>query len=391
MIQTSHKIHFADSRELGFIASGSVGLIVTSPPYPMIEMWDDCFKAQSKDIRTAIDDCDGRTAFTLMHKELDKVWSHVYRVLIDGGIASINIGDATRTLGKTFRLYSNHSRILSYCFELGFDILPVILWKKTTNAPNKFMGSGMLPPGAYVTLEHEYILILRKGDKRSFSSNEEKLNRQESAFFWEERNIWFSDVWDLKGTKQNLNHKEVRNRSAAFPFELAYRLINMFSTRHDTVLDPFLGTGTTIHAAIASERNSIGIEIDNNFQSYLAEATPKVLATLNEYISDRFQRHITFIEEYSRKKGQPKHVNSYYGFPVVTSQEVKLRLRYVDKVEKIIGETPEYRISYAEGPVVGKPDFTGLDKLPASNKQLRLALYRRSHSNRTRIPSSFFS
>jgi len=129
MIQTSHKIHFADSRELGFIDSGSVGLIVTSPPYPMIEMWDDCFKAQSKDIRTAIDDCDGRTAFTLMHKELDKVWSHVHRVLIDGGIASINIGDATRTLGKTFRLYSNHSRILSYCFELGFDILPMILWK----------------------------------------------------------------------------------------------------------------------------------------------------------------------------------------------------------------------------------------------------------------------
>jgi DNA modification methylase len=374
MLQTSHKIHFSDSRELDFIDSESIALVVTSPPYPMIEMWDDCFKARSKDIGTAIDDCDGRAAFTLMHNELDKVWSHVYRVLVDGGIACINIGDATRTMGRTFRLYSNHSRILSCCFELGFDILPVILWRKTTNAPNKFMGSGMLPPGAYVTLEHEYVLVLRKGDKRSFSSNEEKLKRQESAFFWEERNIWLSDMWDLKGTRQNLNHGEVRDRSAAFPFELAYRLINMFSTKQDTVLDPFLGTGTTMHAAIASERNSIGVEIDDGFRCYLAEATPKVLATLNEYISERLRRHVTFIEEYSRKKGKPKHVNSYYGFPVVTSQEIKLKLRYVDKVEKIIGETPGYRISYTDESVVGKPEVSGLDELPAGDTQLKLAL-----------------
>ncbi len=346
MIQTSHKIYFTDSRELGFIDSGSVGLVVTSPPYPMIEMWDECFKARNKDIRAAVDDCDGRTAFELMHKELDKVWSHVHRVLVDGGIACINIGDATRTLGRTFRLYPNHSRILSCFFELGFDVLPVILWRKTTNAPNKFMGSGMLPPGAYVTLEHEYILILRKGDKRRFSTSAERLNRQESAFFWEERNIWFSDVWNLKGTQQNLNHSEVRDRSAAFPFELAYRLINMFSIRHDIVLDPFLGTGTTIHAAIASERNSIGVEIDDGFRSCLAEIIPKVLVTLNKYIDDRLRRHEGFIGEYSRKKGQPKYVNAYHGFPVVTSQEVKLKLRYIDKVQKIIGGTPEYRISY---------------------------------------------
>jgi DNA modification methylase len=263
---------------------------------------------------------------------------------------------------------------LSRCFELGFDILPVILWRKTTNAPNKFMGSGMLPPGAYVTLEHEYILVLRKGEKRSFSSDQEKLNRRESAFFWEERNTWFSDVWDLKGAKQALNHGDVRDRSAAFPFELAYRLINMFSTRNDTVLDPFLGTGTTMHAAIASERNSIGVEIDGGFRSYLEETTPKVLNTLNGYTRDRLRRHARFIAEYSRKKGHPKYVNAHHGFPVVTSQEVKLKLRYVDKVEKIACETPEYRISYTDGPVIGKPDSSELDELAASDKQLRLTL-----------------
>jgi DNA modification methylase len=311
----------------------------------MIKMWDDCFAALNADIRQAIDGFDGRTAFRLMHMELDKVWSQVHRVLKDGGLACINIGDATRTLGKTFRMYSNHSRISSYCFELGFDVLPAILWRKTTNAPNKFLGSGMLPPGAYVTLEHEHILVLRKGGHRRFASEQERLDREESAFFWEERNTWFSDIWNLKGTRQSLNQVELRARSAAFPFELAYRLINMFSARHDTVLDPFLGTGTTIRAAIASERNSIGVEIDAGFRNYLLEETPDV-AALNEYINQRIRRHLDFIEEYSRRKGQPKYVNVHHGFPVVTAQEVRLKLRRVDRVQKIPGASPEYRASY---------------------------------------------
>lgn len=71
------------------------------------------------------------------------------------------IGDATRTINGEFKLYNNHSRIVKSCSELGLTTLPDIIWHKTTNAPNKFMGSGMLPCGAYVTLEHEYILIFR--------------------------------------------------------------------------------------------------------------------------------------------------------------------------------------------------------------------------------------
>ena len=136
--------------------------------------------------------------------------------------------------------------------------------------PNKFMGSGMLPAGAYATLEHEYILILRKGNKREFKSKEDKLRRQQSAFFWEERNVWFSDIWeDLKGTKQNNIDKHIRERSGAYPFELPYRIINMFSLRGDTVLDPFLGTGTTTLACMATARNSIGYEVNPNFKEHL--------------------------------------------------------------------------------------------------------------------------
>ena len=127
------------------------------------------------------------------------------------------------------------------------------------------MGSGMLPAGAYVTYEHEYVLVLRKGRRRWFGNEEEKRLRRQSAFFWEERNTWFSDLWyDIKGTPQTLVSKEARDRSAAFPFELAYRLISMFSIKRDVVLDPFAGTGTTLAAALAAGRSAAGMETDNS-------------------------------------------------------------------------------------------------------------------------------
>src|SRR4029079_11532235 len=117
----------------------------------------------------------------------------------------IDVGDATRTVGGRFRCYPNAARITSTVMRLAFDPLPAIVWRKPTNAPNKFMGSGMLPPGAYVTYEHEHVLIFRKGSKRAFASAAEKAARHRSAYFWEERNVWFSDVWtDLVGARQEL-------------------------------------------------------------------------------------------------------------------------------------------------------------------------------------------
>jgi DNA modification methylase len=199
-VKTTHKIIFGNAADMHEIQNKSVDLVVTSPPYPMIAMWDEIFSKQNPAIGDALKKEDGKTAFELMHQELDKVWNEVYRVLKAGGFACINIGDATRTIGGEFKLYPNHARILSRCLELGFSPLPEILWRKQINAPNKFMGSGMWPAGAYVTLEHEFILILRKGGKRQFNTLEEKLCRRESSYFYEERNTWFSDVWqDLQG------------------------------------------------------------------------------------------------------------------------------------------------------------------------------------------------
>lgn len=332
MLSTEHRIVISDARDLRFIDDESVDIVVTSPPYPMIEMWDELFGMLNPEIAPALERDESRVAFELMHKELDRVWSGLLRVLKDGGFACINIGDATRTVAGRFRLYSNHSRITTYCTGIGFEALPVILWRKQTNAPNKFMGSGMLPAGAYVTLEHEYILIFRKGLKRSFGTDKEKDTRRESSYFWEERNRWFSDIWDFKGMRQDFQHQDLQVRSAAFPFELAYRLINMYSVKGDVVLDPFLGTGTTTRAAIASCRNSIGVEINDRYKSMLFEIIMNSTVTLNDYISRRLNAHRAFVDEYVSNNKQLKHRNAPYGFPVMTQQETGLVINYIRRV-----------------------------------------------------------
>ena len=141
---TSHKVYFAASQNMSCLEDESIGLVVTSPPYPMIEMWDEIFALQNPTIATVLN-CTPMDAFELMHVELDKVWKECFRLLKDGGLLCINIGDATRTINKEFQLYNNHSRIVDACQRLGFTNLPNIIWRKQTNAPNKFMGSGNSP------------------------------------------------------------------------------------------------------------------------------------------------------------------------------------------------------------------------------------------------------
>ncbi len=347
VLKTKHDIIFKNSGKMKTIPDGSVDLVVTSPPYPMIEMWDDMFFKQAPSIKKALTGGKPVKAFELMHKQLDRVWGEVFRVLKWGGFACINIGDATRTVNANFQLFPNHSRILQCLMELGFSVLPDILWRKQTNAPNKFMGSGMLPAGAYVTLEHEYILIVRKGSKREFFKEADKVNRRESAIFWEERNIFFSDVWmDIKGTTQTLFDKESRTRSAAYPFELAYRLVSMYSARNDTVLDPFFGTGTTMAAAMAAGRNSIGYETDNGLKNAIDQMLDGITDFANNYIYNRLSRHIDFITDRIKQNKPIKYVNSHYGFPVVTNQEKVLILNDLGKIKPVKQNT--FEVSYLE-------------------------------------------
>jgi site-specific DNA-methyltransferase (cytosine-N4-specific) len=252
------------------LADSSVDLMVTSPPYPMIKMWDNQFSLLNpkipklwKELENTRKEESLDKIFQIMHDSLSNTWREVFRVLVDGGIACINIGDATRNINGEFRLFPNHSKIIDYCEKIGFTTLPYILWKKPTNKPqyrgkNVFLGSGFLPPNAYVTLDCEFILIFRKGKLRKFQPKD-KL-RYESSFTKKQRNKWFSQIWTINGIRQKIS--QVERKIAAFPEEIVSRLIRMFSIKFDTILDPFLGSGTTTKLAIQHQRNSVGYEID---------------------------------------------------------------------------------------------------------------------------------
>ena len=257
-------IFYRSSEVMNELDPDSVQLVVTSPPYPMIEMWDGLFE-RLLDLPRGSFSKQAR-AFELCHEFLDRVWLECLRVLDKGGILCVNIGDATRTFAGSFQCYLNHARIAEHCERIGFQSLVPILWRKPTNKPNAFLGSGFFPPNAYVTLDCEYILVFRKGPKRIVKPQDPL--RYASQYSKAERDVWFSQVWDFRGERQN--HAE----TAPFPDELPYRLIRMFSCLGDTVLDPFLGTGTTLKIARSLGRKGIGYEINPSLKLLINQNVP---------------------------------------------------------------------------------------------------------------------
>ncbi|MGA8303205.1 MAG: site-specific DNA-methyltransferase [Thermoplasmata archaeon] len=260
----SVRLLHGDARHLDELPGGSVHLVVTSPPYPMIPQWDGLFNRL------------GARNYLAMLRVLEDAWRECLRVLVPGGILAINIGDALRTTDGEFRLWPNSGETMVAAERVGFRPLPYLLWKKPTNKPNAFLGSGFLPPNAYVTLDCEFILLFRKGGLRRIPPHDRR--REESRFSRAERDTWFSQVWtDIRGAPQ----RSAGGRSAAFPAAIPERLVRMFSLAGDTVLDPFAGTGTTLVAAARWGRDAIGVEWDPElFAGLLARGTALGWTTL---------------------------------------------------------------------------------------------------------------
>jgi len=178
------KIYNKSSESMKEIKDESIHLVVTSPPYPMISKWDKLF---------------GKVDFDYQHSILTEVWKECFRILIPGGMLCINIGDATRKVDNNFQCFPNYAKVVMECTKIGFTPLVPIFWKKISNRPNAFLGSGFLPTNAYVSQDCEYIAILRKGSTRKFPPKDEK--RYGSKFTKEERDLWFQQIWEVPGAR----------------------------------------------------------------------------------------------------------------------------------------------------------------------------------------------
>lgn len=278
-IPTAHHLYQADARQLSYLESESVHLVVTSPPYWTLKKY-----REGEGQMGQIEDYEN---FLL---ELDKVWMHCYRVLVPGGRLVCVVGDVCLSRRKNkgrHTVVPLHASIQERCRKIGFDNLAPIIWYKIANAQYEANGNGAgflgkpYEPNGVIKNDIEFILMERKsGGYRKPSEADRVL----SIISSENHKQWFQSIWS------GLNGVSTKDHPAPFPEELAERLIRMFSFVGDTVLDPFMGTGTTTVAASKWGRNSIGVEVDPVYFKYaesrVKNATGSLFsqANINSYI-----------------------------------------------------------------------------------------------------------
>ncbi|MCE7937773.1 methyltransferase [bacterium] len=251
--QTTHHVACGDARDLAWIADESIHLVVTSPPYWTLKRYEDRSGqlGHVKDYEHFLD-------------QLDRVWRECARVLVPGGRICCVVGDvclARKEAGRHL-VMPLHADIQVRSRINGLDCLTPILWYKIANGVTEASGNGAgfygkpFQPGAVVKNDIEYVLFLRKPGYR----RPEPIQKALSMLSRTEMRQWFQPIWsDIKGASTRAGHP------APFPNELAERLIRMFSFAGDTVLDPFLGSGSTSVAAIHAGRHSIGNELEPKY------------------------------------------------------------------------------------------------------------------------------
>ena len=253
-IPTMHDLYLRDSRAIDFLAPNSIHLVVTSPPY-----WT--LKEYNKSDGQMGDIGDYETFLT----QLDRVWKACYDALVPGGRVVCVVGDVCLSRRKNAGehvVVPLHSSIQEHCRHLGFNNLAPIIWYKIANAAYEANGNGAgflgkpYEPNSVIKNDIEFILMQRKpGGYRSPSV----ATRILSVISAENYQVWFQQIWT------GVTGASTKQHPAPYPLEMAERLIRMFSFVGDTVLDPFMGTGTTNVAATKWGRNSIGVEIDPHY------------------------------------------------------------------------------------------------------------------------------
>jgi site-specific DNA-methyltransferase (adenine-specific) len=255
---TSHTVRLGDARDLTWIPSESVHLVVTSPPYAnLIE-----YPAHASQLGNI-------AAYETFLTALDAVWAECLRVLVPGGRVACVVGDVciSRRKGGRHYVLPLSADIQVRGRALGFDVLTPIRWQKVANIrleaskSSRFLGKPNLPNGI-IKNDLEHILFLRKpGGYRKPTPEQERLSRIETEDYIK----LYAPVWtDVSGQLR-------KDHPAPYPIEIPRRLIRMFSFADDTVLDPFAGTGSTAVAAIEAGRNSLSVEIEPKYVEHIAE------------------------------------------------------------------------------------------------------------------------
>jgi DNA modification methylase len=249
------KIIIGDSRKMIEIKDETIDLIITSPPYWHIKDYGKIGQIGY-----------GQTLHEYL-KDLFMVWKECFRVLKPGRRLCVNIGDqfARSVIYGRYKIIPLHAEVISQCEKIGFDYMGAIIWQKKTTMNTTggavVMGSYPYPPNGMIEIDYEFILVFKKPGTMKEVPKEikeiSKLTKEE----WKE---YFTGHWRFGGEKQ-INHE------AMFPEELPKRLIKMYSFVGDTVLDPFVGSGTTVKVALELKRNAIGYEINEDFVEIIKE------------------------------------------------------------------------------------------------------------------------
>lgn len=256
-LPTRHRLYCRDARAMTWLAPESVHLVLTSPPYWTL-----------KEYRQSSRQMGHIAGYDDFLAELDRVWAHCFRALVPGGRLICVVGDVCLSRRKNAGRHTVvplHASIQEHCRNLGFDNLSPIIWHKIANAAYEVEnGSGgflgkPFEPNAVIKNDIEFILMQRKaGGYRS----PDLATRILSVISAAQHRAWFQQIWT------GVTGASTKNHPAPYPIELALRLTRMFSFVGDTVLDPFLGTGTTSVAAGLCGRSSIGVEVDPQYFEY---------------------------------------------------------------------------------------------------------------------------
>lgn len=339
----------------------SVHLIITSPPYWQLKDYGNGSQIGFND------------SYEDYINNLNLVWKECYRVLHQGCRLCINIGDqfARSVYYGRYKIIPIREEIIKFCETIGFDYMGAIIWQKVTTCNTTggatVMGSFPYPRNGIIKLDYEFILIFKKlGDPL-------KVNRdikEKSKLTTEEWNEYFYGHWNFAGERQD-------KHLAMFPEELPKRLIKMFSFVGDTVLDPFLGSGTTCLAARNLNRNSVGYEINKDFLPAIREKIKvDITVTVQEKKDIDFKKEINKLPYVFKdpvrfdKKIDPKKLkfgskiddstdhkrNIYYSVKDILSPELlvlnnglKLRLIGVKEKKELNGAAVKFLSSKIKG------------------------------------------